>query len=74
MDPKKMAIAGACLLATGIGVSAIGAVLIIPVVVSLAAKGLEKGGAHFISSVEKASKTAGTVAGALHRSYNEARR
>ena len=71
---QKMAITGACLVATGIGLSALGAVLIIPAVVSLAAKGIEKGMTHLTMHAERASRTVGTVAGTLQRSFSEARR
>jgi len=71
---EKLAIAGAGLVVAGIGASVIGAALIAPVVFAWSTRLLEKGADGFASKVEGASKTVGTVAGTLHRSFNEARK
>ena len=71
---EKLAIAGAGLVVAGIGASVIGAALIAPAVFAWSTRMLEKGADGFASKVEGASKTVGTVAGTLHRSFNEARK
>ena len=72
MNTKNMAIAGAGLVVAGIGLSAIGAVLILPAIVELTAGVFEKTTAHFASGVERGSKVVGTAAGTLQRSFTEA--
>jgi hypothetical protein len=75
MDPKqKMAIAGSGLVVAGIGLGIVGAALIVPAVFAWTARFLEKGADGFTAKVEEASKTVGTVAGTLHRSFSEAKR
>jgi len=75
MDPKqKMAIAGSGLVVAGIGLSIVGAALIVPMVFAWTEKLVEKGAEGFNAGVEGASKTVGTVAGTLHRSFTEAKR
>jgi len=71
---QKMAIAGSGLVVAGIGLGIVGAALIVPAVVSWAANLAEKGAEGLASRVEGASKTVGTVAGTLHRSFNEAKK
>jgi len=71
---KKMAISGAGLLVAGAGLGILGAVLIAPAAFAWAMQLVEKGADGFTSKVEGASKTVGTVAGTLHRSFNEAKR
>jgi hypothetical protein len=71
---QKMAIAGSGLVAAGIGLSVVGAVLIVPAVFSWATRLIEKGAEGLTAGVEGASKTVGTVAGTLHRSFNEAKK
>jgi hypothetical protein len=71
---QKMAIAGSGLIAAGIGLGIIGAALIVPAAVAWTAKLVEKGADGFTAKVEGASKTVGTVAGTLHRSFTEATR
>ena len=71
---QKMAIAGSGLIAAGIGLSMIGAVLIVPAAVAWTAGLVEKAADGFTAKVEGASKTVGTVAGTLHRSFSEAKR
>ena len=71
---QKMAIAGSGLIVAGIGLGIVGAALIVPSVVAWTARLVEKGAEGFNANVEGASKTIGTVAGTLHRSFNEAKR
>ena len=71
---QKMAIAGSGLLVAGIGLGIVGAALIVPSVLAWTARLVEKGADGFTAKVEGASKTVGTVAGTLHRSFTEAKR
>jgi hypothetical protein len=71
---QKMAIAGSGLVVAGIGLGMVGAALIVPAVVTWIARLVEKGADGLAAKVEGASKTVGTAAGNLHRSFNEARR
>jgi hypothetical protein len=75
MESKnKMAVAGTGLIAAGIGLGIVGAAMIVPSVVAWATRIVEKGAEGFNAKVEGASKTVGTVAGTLHRSFNEAKK
>lgn len=71
---QKMALAGSGLIAVGIGLGIVGAALIVPAAVAWTARLVEKGADGFTAKVEGASKTVGTVAGTLHRSFTEAKR
>jgi hypothetical protein len=71
---QKMAIAGSGLVVVGIGLGIVGAALIVPAVFAWTAGLVEKGADGLAAKVEGASKTVGTVAGTLHRSFTEARR
>jgi hypothetical protein len=71
---QKMAIAGSGLVVAGIGLGVLGALLIVPAVFSWTAALVEKGADGLAAKVEGASKTVGTVAGTLHRSFNEAKK
>jgi hypothetical protein len=71
---QKMAIAGSGLIVAGIGLGIVGGAMIVPAVFAWTARLVEKGADGFASKVEGASKTAGTVAGTLHRSFTEAKR
>jgi hypothetical protein len=71
---QKIAIAGSSLVAAGIGLGIVGAALIVPAVLAWTAQLVEKGADGLAARVEGASKTVGTVAGTLHRSFNEAKR
>jgi hypothetical protein len=71
---QKMAIAGSGLVVAGIGLGIVGAALIVPVVFAWTARLVDKGADGLAARVEGASKTVGTVAGNLHRSFNEAKR
>jgi hypothetical protein len=74
METKKMAIVGTGLVCAGIGLSAIGAVLILPAAIVLAASVFEKASGHVGDTIERASKKAGAVAGSLQRSFLDAAR
>jgi hypothetical protein len=75
MDKKQsMVIAGSGLVVAGIGLSIVGAALIAPAVLAWTAQLIEKGSDGLAAKFEGASKTVGTVAGTLHRSFNEAKR
>jgi hypothetical protein len=71
---QKMAIAGSGLIAVAMGLGIVGAALIVPAVVAWTSRLVEKGADSFTGKVEEASKTVGTVAGTLHRSFTEAKR
>jgi hypothetical protein len=71
---QKMAISGAGLMLAGIGLGIVGAALIVPAAFAWTTRLVEKGADGLTAKVEGASKTVGTVAGTLHRSFNEAKR
>jgi hypothetical protein len=71
---QKMAIAGSGLVVAGIGLGIVGAALIVPAVFAWTARLVEKGADRLAAKVEGVSKTVGTVAGTLQRSFNEAKR
>jgi hypothetical protein len=71
---QKMAIAGSGLVVAGIGLGVVGAALMVPAVFAWTTRILEKGVDGFAARVEEASKTVGTAAGTLQRSFNEAKR
>lgn len=71
---QKMAVAGSGLVAAGIGLSIVGAALIVPAVFEWTTGLLGKAADRLTDKVEGASKAVGTIAGTLHRSFNEARR
>jgi len=72
---QKMAIAGTGLVMAGIGLSVVGAALIVPAVFSWTVRLAEKGADGLASRVEGASKTVGNRRGdpasILQRSENE---
>lgn len=73
MDAKqKMALTGAGLFAAGVGLSLVGAALITPATIAWMSKLVEKGGSRLRNEIEGASRTVGTVAGTLQRSFSEA--
>lgn len=71
---QKMAIAGSGLVVAGIGLGIVGCALIVPAVFTWTTRLIEKGADGITARVEGASKTVGTVAGTLHRSFNEAKK
>lgn len=70
----KMAAVGSGLVAAGIGLSIVGAALIVPAVFASAARLLDSSAERLGGELENASRKAGAFAGNLHRSFNEARR
>lgn len=71
---QKLAMAGSGLIVAGIGLSIVGAALIVPAVLAWTTRLVEKGADGFTAKVEGASKTVGAVAGTLHRSFTEAKK
>jgi hypothetical protein len=71
---QKMAISGAGLMLAGIGLGIVGTALVVPAGFAWTTRLVEKSADGFTAKVEGASKTVGTVAGTLHRSFNEAKR
>jgi hypothetical protein len=71
---QKMAMAGSGLMLAGIGLGIVGAALIVPAVFEWTVRLVEKGTDGLAAKVEGASKSVGTAAGTLHRSFNEAKR
>jgi hypothetical protein len=71
---QKMAVAGTGLVVAGIGLGIVGAALMVPALIEWTVGVVEKGADGLAARVEGASKTVGTVAGNLHRSFNEAKR
>jgi len=67
---QKMAISGAGLIVAGIGLGIVGAALLVPAAFAWTTRRAE----GLTAKMEGASKTVGTVAGTLHRSFNEAKR
>jgi hypothetical protein len=72
-NTQKMAVAGSGLVVAGIGLGILGMALIVPAVFEWTVKVVEKGAGHFGPKLEGASRTVGTVAGTLHRSFNAAK-
>jgi hypothetical protein len=71
---QKMAIVGSGLVVTGIGLGIFGAALIVPAVLAWGGRLLEHRADGITTKLHGASKTIGSVAGTLHRSFNAARR
>jgi hypothetical protein len=75
MEAKdKMAIAGSGLVVLGIGLGIVGTALIVPAVFAWTARFVEKGADGLTARFEEASKTVGTAAGTLRRSFSEAKK
>jgi hypothetical protein len=75
MDTKrKMAFAGASMVAMGIGLSLVGAALMVPAIAEWTINAMQKGTERLMPGLERASRTVGTVAGTLQRSFGEATR
>jgi hypothetical protein len=69
---QKIAIAGAGMVVAGFGLGMLGAMLVVPAVVVWTASAIEKRADRLLSHAERASRTVGTVAGTLQRSFSEA--
>jgi hypothetical protein len=71
---QKMAFAGASMVAAGIGLSVAGVALMAPAVAEWTINAVQKGTERLRPRLESASRTVGTVAGTLQRSFGEATR
>ena len=71
---QKMAISGAGLIVAGIGLGIVGTALLLPAAFAWTTRLVDKGADGFAAKVEGASKSVGTAAGTLHRSFTEAKR
>jgi hypothetical protein len=71
---QKMAVAGVGLVVAGFGLGVVGTAMIAPAVFAWTARLVERGADGLLARFEGTSKTVGTVAGTLHRSFNEAKR
>lgn len=71
---QKIAITGAGLVVAGFGLGVLGAMLVLPAVVVWTAGQIEKRADRLLTHAERASRTVGTVAGTLQRSFSEAAR
>ena len=69
---EKMAIAGSGLVAAGFGLSIVGLAMIFPVVFAWTARVAEKSADGLAAKMEGASRTVGSVAGTLRRSFAQA--
>lgn len=69
---QKLALVGSGLVVAGVGLGLVGAALIVPAVLSWTAHMVDKGTDGLGNKLQDASKTIGSVAGTLHRSFNEA--
>ena len=75
MDTKhQMAIAGSGLVTAGIGLGLVGTALIAPAVFAWTMKLVDEGTERLASKLESASRSVGTIAGTLQRSFSEATR
>jgi hypothetical protein len=73
-NTQKMAMVGSGLVVAGIGLGVLGAALMAPAVFSWGARLLEHRADGINTKLQGASKTIGSVAGTLHRSFNAARK
>ena len=71
---QKRAIVGSGLVAAGFGLGIVGAALIVPAVFDWGVRLIGRRTEGLSTKVESASKTLGSVAGTLHRSFNAARK
>jgi hypothetical protein len=71
---QKMAIVGSGLVVTGIGLGIFGAALIVPAVAAWGGRLLERRADGITNKLQDATKTVGSLAGTLQRSFNAARK
>jgi Zn-dependent protease with chaperone function len=71
---EKMAIVGSGLVVAGFGLGIVGLAMILPAVFAWTARLAEKSADGLAAKMEGASKTVGSAAGTLHRSFTEAAR
>jgi hypothetical protein len=69
---EKMAIVGSGLVVAGFGLGMVGLAMILPVVFAWTARLAEKGADGLAAKMEGASRTIGSCAGTLHRSFRQA--
>jgi hypothetical protein len=71
---EKMAIVGSGLVVAGFGLGIVGLAMILPAVFAWTARLAEKSADGLAAKMEGASKTVGSAAGTLHRSFTQAAR
>jgi hypothetical protein len=71
---EKMAIVGSGLVVGGVGLGIVGIAMILPVVFAWTARLAEKSADRLAAKMEETSKTVGSVAGTLRRSFTQAAR
>jgi hypothetical protein len=71
---QKMALAGGSMVVAGMGLCLVGVALMAPAVAEWTVNAMQKGTERLMPRLESASKTMGTVAGTLQRSFGEATR
>jgi hypothetical protein len=71
---EKMAIVGSGLVVAGFGLGIVGLAMTLPVVFARTARLAEKSAEGLAAKMEGASRTVGSVAGTLHRSFTQAAR
>lgn len=71
---EKKAIVGSGLVVAGFGLGLVGLAMILPVVFAWTARLAEKSADGLAAKMEGASKTVGSCAGTLHRSFTQAAR
>ena len=69
---EKMAIVGSGLVVAGFGLGIVGLAMTLPVVFARTARLAEKSADGLAARMEGASRTVGSVAGTLHRSFTQA--
>ena len=71
---EKMAMVGSSLVVAGFGLGIVGLVMIVPVVFAWTGRLAERSAEGLADKMEGASRTVGSVAGTLHRSFTQAAR
>jgi hypothetical protein len=71
---EKMAIVGSGLVVAGFGLGTVGLAMIIPVAFAWTARLAKKSADGLSAKMDGASRTVGSVAGTLHRSFKQAAR
>lgn len=69
---EKIAIVGSGLVVVGLGLGIVGLVMIVPVLFAWTARLAQRSADGLSAKMEGASKTVGSVAGTLHRSFRQA--
>ena len=71
---EKMAIVGSGLVVAGLGLGIVGLAMVLPAMFAWTARLAEKSADGLAAKMEGASRTVGSVAGTLHRSFTQAAR